>query len=163
MNVAVTSRRTEHGAEASSEPVVSLQSSEMARILIAEDFREISDLMMRILARDGYEIDVVPDGSMAIEKLRTESYDAILLDFMMPVASGEDVLTWIAAHRPEIATACVIIVTAAARELKLFDKLRVYATLQKPFEIDDLRDTVRQCVSDRGAPASDEASSTTPE
>ncbi|HEU4888903.1 MAG TPA: response regulator [Thermoanaerobaculia bacterium] len=123
----------------------------MPRILIAEDFREIRNLIIQVLSGDGYEIDAVTNGDEAIQKLSAQDYDAILLDFMMPVASGRDVLDWMAENRPELAQACVIIITAAMRELGQLDASTVYASIAKPFEIDHLRDTVRNCVRDRGA------------
>lgn len=121
----------------------------MPRILLAEDFREIRNLIVQILGRDGYEIDAVTNGNEAIEKLSAEDYDVILLDYMMPVASGRDVLDWIAANRPGLGTACVIVITAAMRELGKLDLSTIYAAIAKPFEVEHLRDTVRNCISDR--------------
>ena len=124
------------------------------RVLIADDNREIRELIVRILQQDGYAIEAVDDGNKAIEKITEASFDAILLDFMMPLASGFDVIKWIEANRPDVARGCVIIITAAVRDLKSFDTSTVFAAIRKPFEIAELRDTVRACVAAKVAVAS---------
>ena len=118
----------------------------MPRILIADDNQEILRLVSRVLSTEGYEIEVVEDGAMAIEKINAGTFDAILLDFMMPLASGFEVIDWIEENRPEVAAACVIVMTAAVNELRKFDTSKVYAAIAKPFDIFTLRDTVRRCI-----------------
>ena len=124
------------------------------RVLIADDNREIRELLVRILQQDGYAIEAVDDGNQAIEKITGASFDAILLDFMMPLVSGFDVIKWIEENRPDVAKGCVIIITAAIRDLTSFDTSTVFAAIRKPFEIAELRDTVRACVEAKVAAAS---------
>lgn len=119
------------------------------RVLVAEDNPEIQQLIQHILARDGYEIHVANDGQQAIEMIGAERFDAILLDFMMPLASGFDVVHWIEENRPDAAKGCVIIITAAVRELASFDKSKVFATIPKPFDVEQLRNVVKDCVANR--------------
>jgi DNA-binding response OmpR family regulator len=123
----------------------------MARVLIAEDNAEIRQLIERVLQRDGVDVETVEDGEQAIERIGAEHYDAILLDFMMPIASGFDVINWIEENRPDVAKACVIIITAAVHQLKNFDTSKVYAAIAKPFDVVELRETVRQCIATGGA------------
>jgi DNA-binding response OmpR family regulator len=122
----------------------------MARVLIAEDNAEIRQLIERVLQRDGVDVETVEDGEQAIERIGAEHYDAILLDFMMPIASGFDVINWIEENRPDVAKACVIIITAAVHQLKNFDTSKVYAAIAKPFDVVELRETVRQCIATGG-------------
>jgi CheY-like chemotaxis protein len=121
----------------------------MARILIADDNQEILRLVSRVLASEGYDIEAVQDGATAIEKINADGFDAILLDFMMPLASGLEVIDWIEENRPEVAKACVIVMTAAVSELRKFDTTKVFAAIAKPFDIFALRDTVRRCIENR--------------
>jgi DNA-binding response OmpR family regulator len=125
----------------------------MARVLIAEDNPEIRQLIERVLQRDGVDVETVEDGEQAIERIGAEHYDAILLDFMMPIASGFDVINWIEENRPDVAKACVIIITAAVHQLKNFDTSKVYAAISKPFDVVELRETVRQCIAATGGAA----------
>jgi CheY-like chemotaxis protein len=118
----------------------------MTRVLIADDNAEIRTLVGRVLERDGHDVEAVGDGRKAIAKIETERYDAILLDFMMPGATGFDVINWIVQNRPEVAKSCVIILTAAVQELQKFDTSKVYAAVAKPFDVGELREIVRKCI-----------------
>lgn len=62
------------------------------RILLAEDERPLSKVIIRILARSNFSIDTVYDGAEALVYLKTGEYDAALLDVMMPKMDGFEVL-----------------------------------------------------------------------
>jgi DNA-binding response OmpR family regulator len=124
----------------------------MSRILIAEDNPEIRLLVSRVLSIEGHDVSTVDDGREAIAEITANAFDAILLDFMMPNASGFDVVAWIQEHRPDVAKSCVIILTAAVHELKNFDTSSVFATITKPFDVDTLRETVRRCIDSHPHP-----------
>ena len=63
-----------------------------ARILLADDDRELSELLTRFLVREGFSVEPVFDGEAALRRALSEPYDALVLDIMMPVRSGLDVL-----------------------------------------------------------------------
>ncbi len=58
------------------------------RILLAEDNLINHKLAVRQLANLGYEVDAVADGREALETLREQAYDLVLLDMFMPVLNG---------------------------------------------------------------------------
>lgn len=64
----------------------------MKKILIAEDDFYIRDIYMEIFQSNGYEVEVAVDGEDALAKIKSMLFDMILLDIMMPKASGMDVL-----------------------------------------------------------------------
>lgn len=64
----------------------------MARILLAEDEAVLRMLVCDTLEDEGYEVDVACDGEEAIEKMRGNRYDLVILDNMMPRLSGLDVI-----------------------------------------------------------------------
>lgn len=107
--------------------------------------------MVRILRGEGYDVSAVTNGDEAIAAIQASAFDVILLDFMMPVISGQDVLAWLRANQPDVQKGCVIIVTAAVSELRRFDRSTVAGTLVKPFDIHELRAVVRACVERRRA------------
>jgi CheY-like chemotaxis protein len=121
----------------------------MLRVLIAEDDCDIRRLVAHLLERDGYEVDAVEDGGKAIEKITTEPFDAILLDFMLPVATGSDVIDWIEQNRPEVGKSCVIIISAAVEALQKYDTSKVYAAVAKPFDVFQLLEIVRKCIEEK--------------
>ncbi len=61
-------------------------------ILYAEDERALSMAITEILKMEGYTVDAVYDGAEALEHLGSNSYDAAVLDIMMPKTDGIEVL-----------------------------------------------------------------------
>lgn len=67
----------------------------MIRILIVEDERPISDLIKMSLSGQGYSCRCVYDGIAAADILSTQQFDLILLDVMLPGASGFELMDYI--------------------------------------------------------------------
>src|SRR3954454_21403067 len=61
------------------------------RILIIEDERDLTDVLVYNLQREGYETTVAHDGQEGLRKAQTLLPDLILLDMMLPVLSGTEV------------------------------------------------------------------------
>jgi two-component system OmpR family response regulator len=62
------------------------------RLLIVEDERRMAAALARGFSHDGFAVDVVHDGGAALDKAARTSYDAIVLDLMIPVLSGYEVI-----------------------------------------------------------------------
>lgn len=62
------------------------------KILLAEDEKRMSMALTEILSQEKYEVDAVYDGGAADDAAKTGIYDLIILDVMMPVMSGFEVL-----------------------------------------------------------------------
>lgn len=62
------------------------------RILIAEDEKALSDVLVKILKRNNYSVDAVYNGEDAVDYLDAENYDCAILDVMMPKKDGFEVL-----------------------------------------------------------------------
>ena len=62
------------------------------RILIAEDEKDLNNIIRQKLISDGYSVDSCYDGREAIEILSYAEYDGVILDIMMPKADGFEVL-----------------------------------------------------------------------
>ena len=56
----------------------------MARILLAEDDREIANLEQDYLEMSGHEVVIAPDGEEAMKRINEEKFDLLILDIMMP-------------------------------------------------------------------------------
>lgn len=59
--------------------------------MLVDDDRSIRDSLGRALGFEGYEVETAQDGSIAIDRLESQEFDAILLDVSMPGLSGLDV------------------------------------------------------------------------
>ena len=62
------------------------------RILLAEDERDLNQIIRQKLTSDGYMVDCCFDGEEALDYLACADYDAIILDIMMPKKDGLEVL-----------------------------------------------------------------------
>lgn len=63
------------------------------KILVADDERELADLVETYLRREGFDTVVLCDGGAALERVRSEEFDLAVLDIMLPGASGLEVLS----------------------------------------------------------------------
>ena len=62
-----------------------------ARILLIEDDAEISRLTAMYLDVEGYQVDVIDDGAMALEAIKKFKPELIILDLMLPGMSGIEI------------------------------------------------------------------------
>lgn len=62
------------------------------KILIVDDERSIRNTLKDILEFEKYEVELAEDGLIALEKVKTDTYDAIFLDIKMPQMDGIEVL-----------------------------------------------------------------------
>ncbi len=83
------------------------------KILVVEDEREIRDLVSLILLRAGYTLRAVESAEQARECLKTEFYDVIILDWMLPAESGVDLLSDIRKNEGEMRSS-ILLMTARA-------------------------------------------------
>jgi CheY-like chemotaxis protein len=64
----------------------------MKKILIAEDDFFIRDIYSKVFSLSGFDVQVAVDGVDALEKVKAQPFDMLLLDIMMPRMNGIDVL-----------------------------------------------------------------------
>lgn len=79
-------------------------------ILVVDDDEPTQKLMQALMRRFGYSTHTASNGSEAIERLKTNEYALIVLDLMMPLVSGSDVLDFLATSTSKVP---VIVCTAA--------------------------------------------------
>jgi DNA-binding response OmpR family regulator len=115
-----------------------------ARILVADDEPSIRTLITRILVRSDMEVDSAVDGQDAIDKLDHASYDALVLDLMMPRVDGAGVLEHLRRTRPGMQDRTVLVTAFPQTAIeRLGTTCRV---LTKPFDVAVLIAMVRECV-----------------
>ena len=66
----------------------------MAKIMVADDDKNICELLRLYLEKEGYTVTLAHDGETAVEQFSAEAPDLILLDIMMPRLDG-----WQVCHR----------------------------------------------------------------
>jgi excisionase family DNA binding protein len=104
------------------------------RVLVVDDEATIRDLLAKTLALADYDVDLAPDGRVALERLRMLSYDLLITDLKMP---GIDGLGVIREARRLNADVPVIIITGFSTEASAIEavNLGVSGYLTKPFRV----------------------------
>lgn len=111
----------------------------MARILLAEDDKQIADMIGFKLSNSGHQIVRAQDGEQAVKLAGQEKPDLILLDAMMPGLSGFEVLRRLKSDSA-LRSIPVIMVTAKGHERDVLTGLRGGAVdyIVKPFSLKEL-------------------------
>ena len=112
----------------------------MATVLAVDDEEDILTIIRHNLEREGHRVLTAPNGDRALELVREEKPDVVVLDVMMPGTDGWGVLNMIKAERDELATIPVLMLTARAADE---DRIRggiegAIRYLTKPFSPRDL-------------------------
>ncbi len=107
------------------------------KVLIIEDDRRIASFLQRGLAADGYHVVVEEDGRDGLERLRSDPFDLVVLDRMLPYLDGLEVCRIIREERIPVR---VLMLTAKDTIQDKVDGLRGGADdyLTKPFDFDEL-------------------------
>ncbi len=111
----------------------------MSRILIAEDDRDIGELVRHYLARAGHTADLVASGNDVLPRLREHPPDVLILDLMLPGADGLDICREVRAD-PALGQLPILMVTARAGETDRITGLEQGADdyVTKPFSPKEL-------------------------
>jgi CheY-like chemotaxis protein len=107
-----------------------------ATILVVEDEPDLVWLLRFNLESEGYRTFVARNGEAALELLRREHPDLMLLDLMMPVMDGWQ-FREAQLHDPEISNIPVVVLSAVKDE-----KVPAERHFSKPCDLDELLDTV---------------------
>ena len=118
------------------------------RILLLDDDTSMQKLVATLLRREGHRVDVVSSGSQAIEKINRDrdAYDALLLDVMTPTDGGFTVIKHLKEAKPAMLTR-VVLLTASPESVLRTVKRDIFGIVHKPFEQQELIDTVARVVS----------------
>ena len=139
-------------------------SADARRILVVDDDPMVATTVQRVLRPEGYAVDVALGGAQALEQARAHRPDLVVLDLMMPVLSGWDVLR----ERSNDAALrkIPVILVSANRDPEVAQAISqgICAFLPKPFDIGALSALVRSCLPPQNyhAPHSDEAAESRP-
>jgi DNA-binding response OmpR family regulator len=112
------------------------------RVLVVEDFEILARTLGTGLRREGMAVDVVGDGSLALERLAVNRYDVVVLDRDIPGVHGDEVCRRIVA---EYSASRVLMLTAASAIAQRVDGLGLGADdyLPKPFDFAELVARIR--------------------
>ena len=117
-----------------------------ARVLVVEDEASVGQVVVDVLADEGHEVRWATNGRDALALLDHWRPDVIVLDLMMPVMDGR---AFRAAQQrlPDTVARVPVVVLSGMREARATaEELGAAAVLAKPFELEELVETVGQVL-----------------
>ncbi|WP_142786341.1 response regulator transcription factor [Changchengzhania lutea] len=116
------------------------------RILIIEDNPMVVKSLEFKLIKDGYTVIISEDGRDAMEKLKTEDFDLILTDLMLPFISGSEIIEYIKQNIPGLP---IIVLSTSTQEDIITEAftMGVEDFITKPFSPNELSLRVRRTLA----------------
>ncbi|SDX86314.1 response regulator [Paenibacillus sp. CF384] len=111
---------------------------ENKKVLIVDDQNGIRILLMEVFSSEGYTTFQAPNGKIALEIVRNEAPDLVLLDMKIPGMDGLEILKHVKAINKDIK----VIMMTAYGELDMIKEATDHGALMhftKPFDIDEMR------------------------
>jgi two-component system, OmpR family, response regulator len=125
------------------------------RILVIDDEPEVRDVVIRTLEEAGYSIDAAADGAAGLRLALSGNYQLIVLDLVMPLADGRQVLSMLHQHRPDQHVLVLSCLSDTATKVYCLD-LGAQDFLAKPFSLEELLARIRVQLRDEHQATADE-------
>ncbi|HOE19753.1 MAG TPA: response regulator [Spirochaetota bacterium] len=118
----------------------------MKKILIVEDEQHQRELYAMELQEEGYEVDQAANGKEAVDKVKANKYDCVILDIRMPEMDGIEALGKILSRDKKVP---IIIYTAYSNYKSNFMTWTADAYITKSSNLKELKDKIKELVSTR--------------
>lgn len=111
-------------------------------VLLIEDEPNIAEAMRFLLTREGFRVSHLAEGGAALDRVRSDRPDLVILDHMLPGMSGLEILQALRAD-PETRGLPVMMLTARGRDRDLAERAGADRFISKPFSNADILAEVR--------------------
>jgi CheY-like chemotaxis protein len=120
----------------------------LPKVLVVDDDPAILEICSDLLQTEGYTVSVATNGQQALEQIRTDPPQVILMDIMMPVLDGVEACRQVKAN-PTTADIPVVLMSARTNLTRQSQELAsADALVAKPFDIDHLLNTIHDLVGE---------------
>lgn len=119
-------------------------------VLVADDDESIRGLLREELVKEGYEVETVESGAMAIKKILKKTVDVLILDIHMAGISGIDAIPLIKMARPYLP----IITITGDTSVETARKVRaqgIFYYFVKPFDLEEMKKVVKTALSEEAS------------
>ncbi len=114
-------------------------------ILIVDDEQSICEALRKVLLAEKYYVLLAESGQQAIELLRNQPLDLLLLDLNLPNRTGWGILEWLAEANPLLP---VVLITGKSNQRELAQKSGASALMEKPLDVPVLLRTIRELLDE---------------
>lgn len=120
-------------------------------ILVIEDEKDLADIVIKILKKEGYEVDSANDGEEGLNKIKTDRPDLVLLDIVLPKLDGRDLLKIVKKDK-ETREIPIVVLSGKAEQWDRNIGLELGAEeyIEKPLEAVKLLRQIRNTLRKRG-------------
>jgi CheY-like chemotaxis protein len=112
------------------------------RVLVVDDEEDVRTFVRLVLEDAGYEVETAMDGREGLEAIHISRPDLVLLDLMMPVMDGWEVMAGVGRSHPPF------VVLSASDEPERARREGAVALVSKPFVVRDLVATCRHVLGE---------------
>ena len=122
----------------------------MAKIMIVDDEPDLRAMLDIIMKNEGYDTEVAVDGCDFLEKIDGFNPDIVTLDVMMPGLTTWEILGRLKGKKSNPNILLVTVVRFTDEEKKnLYGAANIVGYIKKPFEIDDIIDTIKKTLEQK--------------
>ncbi len=119
------------------------------RILVVDDEPAICDLCQRVLAGEGFEVDIAVNGKVAQDMIKEKQYGLFLFDIKLPVMNGRELYQYLKEKHPkQISKVIFTSGSVLGEDTQLFIEQTGRPFLPKPFTPDELKDIVIETLKE---------------
>lgn len=117
------------------------------RVLVVDDSEAITGLIHDALSGWGAQVECCTSGLAAMQLLRRKAYDALVLDLVMPCVDGWQVIGFLERYRPGMLSRTILLTGDRHNTERAGDEGLGVTLMHKPFDVQQLRQTVRQMAT----------------
>jgi CheY-like chemotaxis protein len=120
----------------------------MRRVLVVDDDYDLAQLLREVLTYDNCEVEIATNGMEAMDRLRTDEYDAVICDLMMPRVDGEVLYHDVVHQYPFLANRFIFVTGQASRKAGFSDFVERTGNylIEKPFDLPAFRAAVQDTI-----------------
>ncbi|NCC03808.1 MAG: response regulator [Proteobacteria bacterium] len=119
------------------------------RLLLVDDEIELAQTLADLLEPNGHEIDLAANGKIALDKLRKNSFDAIVSDLRMPVMDGPTMYAEIAKEMPQYIKKIIYVTgDTLSPHVNAFLKDTPVPVIEKPYKLADVQEALAKLLKE---------------
>ena len=118
----------------------------MTRIMVVDDEQDLREMINLMMQKEGFETEMAADGTDFLEKIDVFQPDLVTLDVMMPGLTTKEILEKLKDKNCKPKIILLTVVRFSDEEKKKLFEMGVIDYITKPFEFNDLMESVRKWV-----------------